>query len=70
MSQKEGLCEGGYVREVVEELLGMKEKSLPVYGIVDNRGVVDAIHSTTNISDKKLRRDVAAIKQMINEGDA
>ena len=69
LSQKDGLCEGGYVREVVEELLGMKAKSLPVYGIVDNRGVVDAIHSTTNISDKKLRRDVAAIKQMINEGE-
>ena len=32
-------------------------------------GKVDAVHSTTNVSDKKLRRDVAGIKQMMREGE-
>ena len=49
--------------------MGLKSKTIPAHGIVDNKGTVDAIHSTTNVSDKKLRRDVAGIKQMMREDD-
>ena len=69
LSLKEGLHEGVYVRQVIEEIFGMKDKSIEVHGIVDNRGTVDAIHSTTSLKDKKLRRDVAGIKEMMNEGE-
>ena len=57
------------ILQVIEELMGLKEKSVPVHGIVDNKGTVDAVHSTTSVSDKKLRRDVAGIKQLLNEGE-
>ena len=55
LSLKEGLHEAIYVRQVIKELLGLKDKSVPIHGIVDNKGTVDAVHSTTNVSDKKLR---------------
>ena len=69
LSLKDGLNEAIYVRQVIEELLGLKAQSIPVHGIVDNKGTVDAVHSTTNVTDKKLRRDVAGIKQMMSEGE-
>ena len=50
-------------------MYGLKALTIPVHGIVDNKGTVDAVHSTTNVSDKKLRRDVAGIKQMMREGE-
>ena len=69
LSLKEGLHEAIYVRQVVEEIMGLKDKSMPVHGIVDNKGTVDAVHSTTSVHDKRLRRDVAGIKQLLNEGE-
>ena len=69
LSLKDGLNEAVYVRQVIEELYGMKAATIPVHGIVDNKGTVDAVHSTTNVTDKKLRRDVAGIKQMMSEGE-
>ena len=69
MSLKDGLHEAVYVRQVIEEIFGMKDKSIEIHGIVDNRGTVDAVHSTTSVKDKKLRRDVAGIKEMMNEGE-
>ena len=57
------------MRQVVEEIMGLKDKSMPVHGIVDNKGTVNAVHSTTSVHDKRLRRDVAGIKQLLNEGE-
>ena len=55
-----------YLREVIEEVFNLRDKSVPVKAIVDNKSTVDAIHSTAPVEDKKLRRDVARIKQMLN----
>ena len=46
----------------------MRENSIEVHGIVDNCGTVDAVHSTTSVKAKKLR-DVAGIKELMNEGE-
>ena len=43
----------------------MKEKAVPVKDIVDNMSMVDAIHFTALVKDKKLRRDVDRIKKML-----
>ena len=69
LSLKEGLNEAIYIRQMIEEVYGFKDKTVPVRGIVDNKGTVDAIHSTSSVSDRKLRRDVGSIKQMMCEGD-
>ena len=69
VSLKEGLDEGVQIRQMIEEIYGLKDKTVPVKAIVDNKGTVDAIHSTSSVKDRKLRRDVGAIKQMLSEGD-
>ena len=52
---------------MIEEIFGLKEKTIPVNALVDNKSTVDAIHSTTAVDSRKLRRDVGKIKQLLNE---
>ena len=52
-------------RNDIEETFNLKEKAVPVKAIVDNMSMVDAIHFTSLTKDKKLRRDVDRIKQML-----
>jgi transposase InsO family protein len=66
ISLVEGLKEAIHIREIIEEVYGLKERSVPVEAIIDNRGTVDAVHSTTAVADKRLRRDISLIKQMLN----
>ena len=35
---KEGVPKAIYVRQVIEGVMGLKNKSVPVQGIVDNKG--------------------------------
>ena len=63
----DGLKQAVYVREIIEEIFNLDSKSVPVEAIVDNKSTVQAIHSTAPVEDKKLRRDIAIIKQMLNE---
>ena len=65
----EGLKEATFVRDVIEEVFNLREKVIPIKAIIDNKSTVDAVHSTAAVSDKKLRRDIGIIKQMLNEGD-
>ena len=37
--------------------------------MVDNLSVVEAVHSTTAVNDKRLRRELAAIKEMLGRGE-
>ena len=66
LSLLSGLKEAIYLREVIEEIFNLKDKEIPVKAIVDNKSTVEAIHSTAPVEDKKLRRDVARIKQMLS----
>ena len=69
LSLVDGLKQAVYVREVIEEIYKLDEKSIPVRAIVDNKSTVDAVHSTAPVEDKKLRRDVSIIKQMLNRNE-
>ena len=65
----EGLKEAIYIREIIEEICNLGFKSVPLRAIVDNKNMVDAIHSTAPVEDKRLRRDVSKIKEMLNTGE-
>ena len=69
LSLVEGMKEATYIREVIEETHNLKEKTVPVHAIVDNRSTVDAVHSTTQVTDKKLRRDMGNLKQQLRTGE-
>ena len=45
----------------------MKPSSIPIFSYVDNNDLYTSLHSTTLVSDKKLRIDIAAIKQTMSE---
>ena len=65
----EGLSEGIYIREIIEEIMGLQERTIPIKAIIDNKSTVESVHSTSAVSDKRLRRDIGIIKQMMNEGE-
>ena len=65
----EDLKEISSVRDVIKIVFKLEEKVIPVKGIIDNKSTVVAVHSTTAVSDKKLRRDIGIIKQMLSEGN-
>lgn len=43
--------------------------NIPIIAVVDNLSVVEAVHSTTAVSDKRLRRELGAIKEMLGNGE-
>ena len=64
LSLQEGLEDALYIREMMKELLG---RMGPIIAIVDNKSVVEAIHSTKMVEDKRLRIDLAAIKETLEK---
>ena len=55
------------MREGIEKYQIVKNKSVPVHSIMDNKGTADAIHTTTSVGDKKIRRNKSGIKQLVNK---
>ena len=66
LSLCEGLEAAIYLNGVLKELTGM---TVDIHAFIDNRSAVDAIRSTTSVDDKRLRRDISAIKQMLERGE-
>ena len=65
LSLCEGLEAAIHVNNLIEEATG---RPLQIHSFIDNRSVVDAIRSTTTVDDKRLRRDISAVKEMIETG--
>ncbi len=42
---------------------------MPVRAIVDNKDTFDSVHSTTDVGERKLRREIGVIKQMLKSKD-
>lgn len=62
LSLQEGLETAIYYRAVIKDI-GIGD-DIPITAFVDNKSVVDAIHSTKLVEDKRLRIDIAAILEM------
>ena len=62
-----GLENALLIRDILESIWSGDECPLkiPIFGIVDNLSLVGAVTSTTSVTDKRLRRDIGAIKEMI-----
>ena len=63
LALQEGLEEAMYIRTMIFELLGHK---VPIVGYVDNRSLVEAVYSTKQVNDRRLRIDMGAIKELLN----
>ena len=65
MALLEGLEEAMYIKAILLEL--DDKMDTPITAIVDNRSLVDSLHSTKQVSDRRLRIDMGCIKQMIQD---
>ena len=62
MALQEGLEEGIYIQSLIQELYHME---VPIMAYVDNRSLVEAVHSTKQVNDRRLRIDIGAIKEIL-----
>ena len=69
LSLSDGLDEAVYVKRVLCELMGlMPDKNLPIIGVTDHEGLFKSIHSTKLVGDRRLRIDLAAVKESLDSG--
>ena len=61
----EGLEDGIYLQHSMKELLGVE---IPIVGYTDNQGQELALKSTKLTDDRRLRIDIAGIKEMLKNG--
>ena len=69
LSLQEGLETAFYYRQMVEEIMGLESKTIPIQAYIDNKSVIEAILSTRMVDDKRLRVDVAAIQELLKFHD-
>ena len=67
LSLQTGLDVAVYLRDIIAEVTGVARLTIAAY--VDNRSVVEAVHSTKMVADKRLRIDIGAIKQSLQDGE-
>ena len=56
------------VASILNELLGEKKNS-EIHLFVNNKSLFDAVHTCNLVSDKRLRVDLAAIREMMEKDD-
>ena len=66
---EEGLEASYYYREMLASILGVKPRTVMIEAYVDNKSIIEAILSTRLVEDKRLRVDVASIKESLQLHD-
>ena len=61
----DGINNAMFARSLLSDFLAVKEKGIPITAIVDNKSCFEAVYSTSLVSDKRLRREIAYIKQVL-----
>ena len=64
LSLQDSLETGYYYRGMLEDILGLEQK-VKTGAYVDNRSVIETILSTRLVGDKRIRIDIAAIKELV-----
>ena len=65
LSLQDGLESSYYYRRIIEDILGLEHQTIPIIAYVDNKSVVESVHSTKLVEDKRLRIDIAAIVESL-----
>ena len=65
LSLQEGLECGFYYRKMIEDMLDITTKTIPIIAYVDNKSVIEVVYSTKLVDDKRLRVDIAAISESL-----
>ena len=60
-----------YYRKFMLDILGLTDsvKMFPIVCYTDNSSLYDAVHSSTQVQDKRLRIEIAILREMLNKGE-
>ena len=65
LAMQEGVDEAIYLQHLMSEVMPQEEIPIDIY--VDNRSLIDAITSTKLVADRRLRIDIASLKQTLEK---
>ena len=66
LSLQEGLEASYCYREILEDILCLQRHSVSITAYTDNKSIIEALHSTKLVDDKRLRIDIAAMKETLD----
>ena len=69
LSLVEGMGQAVYFKQVIEEVCGLPENTIPVHALTDHKGAHQAIHSTVAVEDRQLRAKMARTKDFLIRGE-
>ena len=69
MALTEGIEASVYLNSVISDVMCLKGQSLPAILITDHKGLWESIYSTHLTDDRRLRIDLAAVKECIQKGE-
>ena len=71
LSLVDGLDTAFYVGSIITEILyrGANCNKIPINCYIDNRSLYENLHSTKSVNEKRLRIDIAAVKEMMQKGE-
>jgi hypothetical protein len=64
LSLQQGFEAAYYISRILREMLGV---DVPIQAVVDNKSVVESVYSTRMVNDKRLRIDIAALKENLGK---
>lgn len=67
LSLSNALDHANYLRVIISELLGVNGGDIPVNCFVDNKSLVQAVYSTKAVDDKRIRIEIAYIKELLEK---
>ena len=65
LALQKGLEETVDIREICKDLVGCDFNGMPLIVLTDNQSAVDSIYNDTRVAEKRLLRDLAVIKEMV-----
>ena len=69
MAFNTGVDQAIYVKQVLEELLGRREDSIPLRAAVDNQDCHAIVHANVAAKERRLREEVSRIKEALRRAN-
>lgn len=58
-----------FLNKSMQELIGKDPQDIPVHIFSDNKSLVDNLHTTTSVEDRRLRIDICVLRDMCQNGE-
>ena len=58
-----------WIQYLLTELLRCEHKEIPIECVTDNQSLLETVYSMKNIQDKRLKADIAILRNMLSAGE-